>query len=318
MAARFLVSRQQEDGSIPGIGDPIWTADAVVALVAAKRAPKAIARALDFLEANADEWDTVGERAKVILAEVAGGRDPRDFEDRDLIEELEATQQDDGRYGADTSVFSHALAVLALEGAGGSSTITDAAAWLIAAQCGNGGWQVTGPPTPAEDDHCSFGYPDIDEANADTTSLAIQALQGLPVPVTPEIDPFIFLDTLWDPTNGAWTYDRSDSLHSNFTSHAANANSSGMVLQAYAADDRFPPTGAIRALTKLQPRLCGKKAGAFFYTWVDDDGDGSYKRSRGDDLAATIGALPGLLSAELPLARKEVSRAAPKARPCRD
>lgn len=316
MAARYLVSQQLDDGSIPGIGDPIWTADAVVALVAAGRAPKAIARALAYLEANADEWDTVGERAKVALAWVAVGKDPKAFAGRDLIAEIEATQQGDGRYGADTSVFSHALAMLALEGADATTTLTHAADWLVAAQCSNGGWQVIGPPTPAEDEHCSFGYPDIDEANADTTSLAVQALAGLETRVEPAHDPFAFLDTMWDETNGGWRYDRADSLHSNFTSHASNANSTGMVLQAHAAATQPLPTGALRAVTKLQPRLCGKNAGAIFYTWIDEDGDGSFKRSKGDALAATIGALPGLLLTPLPQRPRAVFRPVPKAPPC--
>ena len=316
MAARYLVSQQRDDGSIPGIGDPIWTADAIVALVAARRAPKSIARALHYLETNADEWDTVGERAKVTLALVAAGRDPEEFASRDLVDELEATQQSDGRYGADTSVFSHALTMLALEGAQASATLSDAGAWLVGAQCRNGGWQTIGPATPAEDDHCSFGYPDIDEANADTTSLAIQALSGLEVPVEPAHDPFAFLDTMWDEANGGWSYDRPDSLHSNFTSHAANANSTAMVLQAYAAADRALPPGALDALIGLQARLCGKSAGSFFYTWTDDDGDGTYERSSGDRLAATIAALPGLLRAPLPQPSQEVFRPAPRAVAC--
>jgi hypothetical protein len=213
-------------------------------------------------------------------------------------------------------VFSHAIAMLALEAADEDGTLDAAGQWLLTAQCGNGGWQVIGPPLPGEDEHCSFGYPDIDEADADTTSLAIQALQGLPSPVAPEHDPFAFLDTLVDPHNGGWSYDRSDSFHSNFTSSYANANTTGMVLQAYAAAGLTPPTGSISALAKLQRRPCGTNAGSFFYTWGDADGDGTFERSGPDNLAATIAAIGGLLRAELPQAPVEVFRPAPRPRPC--
>lgn len=317
MATHFIVSQQQPDGSIPALDDPIpWTADAVVSLVAARRAPKAIDRALDYLEASSDEIDSIGEMAKVVLAEVAGGRDPRKFVGRDLVAEIVAAQQSDGRYGAETSVFSHSIAMLALESADESSGLEEAAQWLLDAQCDNGGWQVIGPPVPGEDEHCSFGYPDIDEANSDTTSLAVQALEGLPDPIAPTNDPFVFLDSLIDEVNGGWSYDRPDSFHSNFTSKVANANSTGMVLQAYAVAEVKPARGSVAALAKLQGRLCGLRGGSFYYTWGDEDGDGTYGRTGKHNLAATIAAVPGLLLAELPQAPLDVTRHAPRARRC--
>ena len=315
MAVHFIVTQQLDDGSIPALDDPIpWTADAVVAMVSTRRAPRAIARALDYLEASSDEIDSVGEIGKVVMAEVAGGRDPRDFAGRDLVAELIAIQGSDGRYGTDTSVFSHAIAILALRSADEEVGLDSAADWLVAAQCASGGWQVIGPPVFGEDERCSFGYPDIDEANADTTSLAIQALAGLGV--EPEHDPFAFLDTLIDPSNGGWSYDRSDSLHSKFTSSYANTNTTGMVLQAYAAADREPPRGSRGALARLQRRLCGGRAGSFFYTWGDGDGDGSFERNGPNNLASTIAAVPGLLMAELPQAPFESTRPPPKAPAC--
>ena len=317
MATRYIVTQQADDGSIPALDDPIpWTADAVVAMVSARRAPKAITKALGFLEASSEEIDSVGEIAKVVLALVAGGRDPHAFVGRDLIAELIATQGSDGRYGADTSVFSHAIAMLALQAAHEEASLDLAAAWLVGAQCGSGGWQVIGPPVAGEDDRCSFGYPDIDEANADTTSLAIQALEGMSDPVALAHDPFAFLDTLLDPNNGGWSYDRSDSFHSNFTSSYSNANTTGMVLQAYAAADMTPPTGSRAALARLQRRLCGPRAGSFFYTWGDADGDGTFERSGRDNLASTIAAIGGLLLAKLPQPPLAVTRPAPKPDTC--
>jgi hypothetical protein len=302
MAAKFIVSRQEPDGSFPALStDPItWTADAIVTLAAVGRGPRATGRAVEYLEKSSDEIDSIGEISKVVLAWLAIGRDPRRFLGRDLVVELEASQDGEGRYGSRTTVFSHSLAMLALAGAQATRTLDAAARWLVEAQCDNGGWQFESPRNDLEDEHCSLGYPDIDEANTDTTSLAVQALYALPTPVQTRHDPFVFLDSLWDPANGGWTYDRSTSFHSNFTSSYANANSTGMVLQAYAAADIDPPSGSRAALARLQEPLCGEGAGAFSYTWADEDGDGVYQRSGPQNLAATIAAVPGLLGAALP------------------
>jgi hypothetical protein len=318
LAARFIVSGQEPDGSFPALSSDAtsWTADAVVALASAGRASKSAARGLDFLEANSADVDSVGTRAKVILARIAGGRDPRSFVGRDLVEEIESDQQSDGRYGADTSVFSHAIGMLALSGAGATSTLDAAAQWLADAQCENGGWQVTGPPIPIEDERCSFGYPDIDEANTDTTALAIQALRVAPTRITPAHDPFGFMETLRDEENGGWTYDRPESVHANFTSKYGNANSNGMVLQAYAAAGVAPPEGSRHALVRLQDPLCGPDAGSFSYTWGDEDGDGVYLHSGPHNLAATIAALPGLLAAPLPQQAPTSWRPPPRSRDC--
>lgn len=304
VAARWIVSRQEADGSFPALSsDPItWTADAIVALAAVGRGPRATARAVAYLEASSSEIDTVGEKSKVVLAWLAIGRDPRAFVGRDLVAEVESSQDPEGRFGSRTTVFSHSLAMLALAGAGATRTLDAAARWLVAAQCDNGGWQFESPRNPLEDEHCSLGYPDIDEANTDTTSLVIQALSALPVSVSTTHDPFAFLDSLWDPANGGWTYDRSTSFHSNFTSSYANANSTGMVLQAYAAAGVDPPSGSRAALARLQEPLCGDGAGAFSYTWADQEGDGVYERSGPQNLAATIAAVPGLVGAGLPFA----------------
>lgn len=302
MAARFIVSHQESDGSFPALSsDPItWTADAIVTLAAVGRGPRATRRAVEYLEASSDEIDTVGEMSKVVLAWLSIGRDPRGFMGRDLVAEVESSQGVDGRYGSRTSVFSHSLAMLALVGAGATQTLDAASRWLVAAQCDNGGWQFESARNDLEDEHCSLGYPDIDEANTDTTSLAIQALYALPTRVPTKHDPFVFLESLWDPANGGWSYDRSTSFHSNFTSAYANANSTGMVLQAYAAAGVRPPIGSRSALARLQDPLCGDGAGSFAYTWQDEEGDGAYERSGTENLAATIAAVPGLLGSELP------------------
>jgi hypothetical protein len=309
LGARFMIENQSPDGSFQALSAIGSTADAIVSLVAARRGPGAIARAVDYLEVNASEIDTAGELAKVVLALTAAGSDPRSFAGRDLVTEIEATQQLDGRYGARTSVLGHAVALLALEGAKAPTTLPLGTNWLVDAQCTGGGWQYLEPAGPADDEDCSLGPVDIDVANTDTTAVAVQALQGMPVPVEPRNDPFAFFDRALDEAHGGWGYGFGIGTQT-------NANSTAMVLQAYASAEMTPPESALRALVRLQGRLCGPTAGGFFYTWGDEDGDGKDERIQPNDLAATIAAVPGLLMAELPQPPNEVTRPAPRAPAC--
>lgn len=309
LGARFMIENQSPDGSFQALSAIGSTADAIVSLVAARRGPGAIARAVGYLEGNDADVDTTGELAKVVLALTATGSDPRSFAGRDLIAEIEATQQIDGRYGAGTSVLGHAFALLALEGANALTTLPLATNWLVEAQCTGGGWQYLEPSSPAEDEDCSLGPVDIDVANTDTTAAAVQALEGLAAPVEPTSDPFAFFDRALDEAHGGWGYGFGIGTQT-------NANSTAMVLQAYASAERTPPETALSALERLQGRLCGPMAGGFFYTWGDENEDGKDERIQPNDLAATIAAVPGLVMAELPQAPFEVTRPAPKAPAC--
>lgn len=310
LAAHFLVGHQSRDGSFQALSAVGSTADAIVSLVAARRGPRAIERAVAYLEDNESEIDTVGELAKVVLALSAAGSDPGSFGSRDLVAEIEASQQLDGRYGASTSVLGHALAMLALEGAGSSATLTLAGNWLIDAQCRGGGWQYLEPPTPAEDEDCSLGPLDVDRANADTTAIAVQALEALPAPLAAKTDPFAFFDRALDEKHGGWGYGFGIGTQT-------NTNSTALVLQAYSAADLEPPGSAAKALVRLQGPLCGANGGGFYYTWGDEDGDGKDDRVQPNDLAATIAAIPGLLMSELPQPRRDVTRDPPRPRSCR-
>lgn len=309
LGAHFLVVNQGPDGSFQALSAIGSTADAVISLVAARRGLVAIQKGVTYLQENESEIDTIGELAKVVLALTAAGSDPRSFGNRDLIAEIEAAQQVDGRYGAATSVLGHALAMLALEGAAAPATLPTAASWLVDAQCSGGGWQYLEPSSPAEDEECSLGPLDIDRANTDTTAVAVQALEGLPAPVEATNDPFVFFDRALDQKHGGWGYGFGIGTQT-------NTNSTAMVLQAYAAAEMVPPSSATRALVRLQGRLCGPNGGGFFYTWGDEDEDGDDERIQPNDLAATIAAVPGLLLAKLPQAPHDVSRPAPRPDPC--
>lgn len=302
VAAHWLTTQQAPDGSVGAFSLIGSTADAVQAWGAARRAPQEIQAALSYLTANEMDIDTVGETAKVVIALVVAGADPRSFEGRDLVAEIEAVRQGDGRYGEGTSVFDHATALLALLSAGRPAD-GEAVAWLVAAQCPDGGWQFDGPPAVDEDQHCA-GDPTTDffTSETDTTSLAIQALSAVPGDEDLDANPIRFLRRTRDPVKGGWGYNQAFPLTS--------ANSTALALQAFKAAGKFPPKGAKASLRKLQYGLCSKKQGAFAFSWDDANGDGRYtKRERtGPDAGATIAAIPGLLEKALPVRYRDITR----------
>ena len=286
MAVHWLSHEQAPDGSFPGFSPIGSTADAVVSFVAAKRSPQDIAEAIDYLEANAEQVDGIGEIAKVVMALVASGNDPRSFAGRNLVQEILGSQQPDGRFGTTTEVHNHALALLALKVAN-EERPQAARDWLLAAQCEDGGWEFQDPSSEAVDEHCYDGTPtDYFGSETDTTAYALIALRGMKTwrRDSPK-NPFRFLKTRRDPIKKGWGYDLQYPL--------TNSNSTALAIEAYRTYGKDIPAGAMRALTRLQYRLCGGKAGAFAFTY-DETETGGYRRQP-PNVGATIGAILGLL-----------------------
>ena len=327
-AVRYIVTRQHADGSLPGgLG---LTADAVVAMGAARRAPRALDKALDYLEGPAIDDASTGEKAKVVLAMVAGGRDPRDVGGHDLIQEI-ADDQDPETGQIGESTVAHALAVLGFIAAD-QPVNQEAIDWLLDAQCPDGGWQFDGAfRDGSEDDHCfdSTDPNDFTTSDTNTTSYAFQALLAHPGLEPLEADPFDYFRLAKDPVKKGWRYSHEAELFGNPV--YTDANSTALVIQTYAADGRPPPRSGRRALDRLQYALCGPLDGAFAYTWADSDGDGDLERSptksdaraeptlepEGSTVAiATVGAVPGVLKRPFPIGRAEVTKAAPRRASC--
>lgn len=316
VAAGYLAAQQNDDGSFPGFSALGSTADAVVSLVAARRGAANIESALDHLEAQVADADTVGEKGKLVLAAVAGGRDPRDFGGRDLVQELLDAEQESGQYSASTpddpfdgEVTDQALAMLALAAAPDADPSTNSVTWLVSAQCNDGGWQHTGPQQEDENGHCFTGDGDTDffRSDTNTTSLAVQAIAAHPQATAPlENDPLTFFRKIRDPRKGGWGY--------TWNLRLTDANSTALAIQAFVASGARLPRGAMKALTSLQYRLCGKRAGAFAYTYEEKEGGGLRKTP--PDAGATIAAIPGLLKRPLPVEPFAVTEPAPTATAC--
>jgi len=295
-AAGYISATQRVNGSIPAFSTVGSTADAVVSLVAARRGPQNIKFAMRYLgkRVAADDYqvgpsEVIGVQAKIVLAAVASGRDPHDFGGHDLVQTLLGSEQSDGRYGATSAVFNDATAMLALEAAGVTPS-SKARAWLIAGQCGDGGWAYDQPPQPNDDSHCTDTIDppsDYFPTDTNTTSLAVQALSNFNG-AQPAVDPFTFFDAARDGSAG-WGY----SLY-----YSTDANSTSMVIQAYAATSTPLPAGAMTALKALQYKFCG----GFKYSndpWVT-----------GPDVGSTSAAILGLLRKPLPVMPATVTQPA--------
>lgn len=305
MAARYVVSQQSANGAIPTFSEIAGTADGVLALVSVGGGAPAIDDALGFLRRNDAEIDSVGEKAKVVMALVAAGKNERSFAGRDLVDELVSSQSPNGRYGQDTAVFDHALAILALGAAG--QPVGDATRWLARGQCDDGGWQRDRPAQSFENRHCFSGN-DADaftKSDTNTTALAVQALEMTARNEDLDGNPFGFFRRIRDTEKNGWGYSWGFRL--------TDANSTALVLQAYAARGRALPDGGRRALAALQGRLCGSNAGAFSFTW-EKDGAG-YRRTE-PDVGATVAAIPALIRRSFPVDPVASYDPLPQPKPC--
>jgi hypothetical protein len=235
-ASAWLRSQQDPSGGFrdaTGELDPVTTADAVLALAAAQvsdpEAAAALAVAVAYLEHQEDGHvpSETGEAAKLVMAAVAGGRDPRDFAGIDLFTAMAAPPTTSvqhpipGIYGDD--LRDHALALLALTAA---REPIDASAVepFLATQSAGGGW--------AQD-----GSRDAGAAEAVTTALVIQAMAASGHGDSPAVTKGLeFLKTLRLLDGSGFASGPADPL-------LADARSTALVLQALIATGENPTSG---------------------------------------------------------------------------
>lgn len=292
LAAAFIEKKQADDGSVPVFSAVGSTADAVLAFVAAGRGEIPLAEAVAYLRRQTARTgvSTVGLKAKVALAAEAAGRNAHRFGGRDLIEEIQGSQRGSGRFRG-ASVLDQALALLAIRAAD-DVLDTEGAAWLLDAQCPDGGWAYDRPYVPADDPHCTTGPDDFFASDTNTTAYAVMALATGDAPTYPF---FTYFTSMRDATYRGWGYTTG------YTT--TDANSTALVIQAYVATGSRPPAGSLRALRDLQ-----NPCGAFSYSYNDDG------TRTGKNLGATIGAVPALRKLAFPYSG-EVAGALP-ASPC--
>ena len=169
-ALDYLQTQQNADGGFGSGFSPDSTlgstADVVLAIVAAGGDLATFDQdgntPLTYLEANASSAASGGDLAKLILAAVATGENPRHLGGVDSVVKLESLFDSGGRIGGETDTFvSHVLAVLALTSAQRPIPAT-AVDYIKDAQQENGSWAWDGTAETAGD--------------TNTAAFAVQAL----------------------------------------------------------------------------------------------------------------------------------------------
>lgn len=243
-------------------------------------------RPLTYLAANASSDLMGGDRAKLILATIAAGENPRELSGVDSVARLESMIGADGKIGTDLDTFvGHSLAILALKSA--QRPIPAATVdYTKAAQQENGGWAWDGSAeTGADTNTTAFAVQALiaagEAADSEAVTRALAYYQGI------------------QNDDGGWPYQNP----SNFGT-ATDANSTAVTVQALIAAGQAP-TGAewttaegstpISALEALQ-----NESGAFAWQAAVPD----------DNLLATVQALPAVVGKAFPWVTMDVGEAA--------
>ena len=269
-AAAWLRTQQQADGGfsngfVPG-SDPGATADAVLAIAALGQSPSDWTVAggqnpLDFLEQSAASGSIAGAGAfaKLALAAIAAGADPRSFGGADLIAGiLDDFSAQVGLFGG--GPFDSALALQALAAAGEPAP-EGAVAGLLATRLADGTYSFNGDETPGAGD-------------SNTTAMAVLALvaAGGRQEIAPSIEYFRSAQN----DDGGWTYQKPSAF-----GEATDANSTALVMQALVAagEDLSAWNDPAQALQALQV-----PSGAFIFNAATSS----------ENLLATVQAIPAL------------------------
>ena len=289
-ALDYLKTQQNADGGFGSGFSPDSavgsTADAVLAIVSVGGDLAVFDQAgntpLTYLAANAPSVATGGDLAKLIMAVVAAGQNPRDFGGIDSVAALEAMIGADGTIGTENDTFvAHTLAVLAL--ASGQRPIPAAAVDVIkSAQQEGGTWAWDGSVETAGD--------------TNTTSFALQALVAAGEAADGEAvtGALAYYKSIQNE-DGGWPYQSPSDFGT-----ATDANSTAVVIQAIIASGQ-DAAGADWTVAEGSTPIAALEAfqnesGAFAWQAAVPD----------DNLLATVQTLPALAGNAFPIATMNV------------
>lgn len=225
LAVEWLAEQQLDDGGFStGFSDGSdlgASAAAAIAFASAGQDPASVSTQdvslMDYLMTAVSETDlrtSPGLAAKVALAVIASGNNPRQFGGKDLITYItDGFNSDTGLFGF--GPFDSALAVLALSAAG-QELPAGAVDGLLTARIEDGSYAFTGDTTPGSGD-------------SNTTAMIVQALVAAgadPATIQPSIDYFIAVQN----EDGGWTYQKPSDF-----GEATDTNSTAQVIQALLA-----------------------------------------------------------------------------------
>jgi hypothetical protein len=321
-AASWLESQFDSSGNLPSAAGAAGIDNlpaAMIALVASHSGTAQQKAGLSYLESHFESFvelssksggktttvDAPGRLAEVILAAVALGGDPTHFggsaSEDDLLARLLSTETasgpDKGLFGSPnaptySSAFTQGFAVLALVAAGHPNAA--AADWLVRQQCAGGGWTAyrpsTATPCPPPDPK-TYAGPDTN-----STSLAVQALEAMKVPMT--YDPYGFFEHSQYPSGGFSYYGTVSK------SQVVDPDSTALVIQALIALGKTVTPAEDHGLTGFQLACSASTSerGAF-----------TYPGTKGPSLLATVQAIPAAAGLALPIRPGETGTAIPLA-----
>lgn len=285
-AAHYLVSRQLDDGSWPSsTGTPTAddVADYVVALAAADVTGPPLTKGLSYVAAHGPtDANRASATARVILAAVAGGKNPRDFGHVDYVGRL------GGYYNPTTGDYdpatqSNALAVLALASAN-EKPPAHAVGALQARQCTDGGFSRS---------TCLLG------SDAETTAFAMAALTSAGVGTS---DPAIANARSYFAAS-----ENADGGFSNATGGATAAEATGSTIAALAGIGESPEAAPWRKSPTVDPWT------ALVALQDQSGGLRTDTTTAGPDDMGTARALPGFAGVMLPVRPRPASTPATRA-----
>ena len=284
-AVTWLKSHQQPDGGFLGFGgkeDPGTTADVALSLAAAGIDPNTVANEatsapshpsmIAYLQTQSASYGTtVGGAAKLILAAVASGEDPRDFGGQNLVQVI-LSHQDASSGLFDPQIYVHAYAMIALSAA--NQAIPDAAIKALEGhQAQNGGWAFDGSN-------------DETQVDSNTTAVAVEALVASGQQTSGAVtNAMTYLSRLRDDS-GLYAYQQTPGQPL-----VGDANSTALVIQALLASGQSLDSSAVTAALNGLQTLRNANSGAFIYR----------SDTPGDNLLATLQALPALAGKPLPI-----------------
>lgn len=278
-AVTWLISQQASDGGFPGLSgesDPSMTIEAVLALVASGLRGLDTAGAVAAANAYLASGDVslvyaqtgAGQAAKLVLATVATGGDPRDIAGVDPLALVEAGRNSEtGLYG--NSIFEHSISLIALAATDGE-ILEEAVSVLETTQTPEGGWAFDGTTEEGS-------------ADSNTTAMVLQALVAIGEgDSTLADDALEFLQTAIDDQNGA--------LYQPGAGYPPDSSSTALVLQATIA---LGENSATEAWGHLPTALAAfqNESGAFHYNADDTT----------DNLFATVQSIPAAAGFAFPI-----------------
>jgi len=293
-AIAWLKAQQNADG---GFGSPASSvgATADVLLAVASTGENAISWAnkgntpLDYLKANAASIARAGDAAKVVLAQIASGVNPRDLGGVDLITKLEGMIGADGKIGDESDYLNeHCYAMIALSSA--RRTIpAQAVNYLLGTQIADGTWSWNGDTAAGSGDN-------------NTAAIAVVALIAAGIPAeNAQIQKTLAHFQGQQNEDGGFPY-----INPSPYGTASDSNSTAVVIWAITAagddpagvDWKYRGQDGHSALDKL--RAFQNESGAF--RWQDAMPD--------DNFASTVQAAIALELEALPFAWMDAGEAA--------